>query len=158
MRCVRSMACASTAGFHQGSSRNTYSAAVRFSPSPPAFRLIRNSAHRGVVLERVDARLAVARRAVEVLVADAGLVEAAAHDREQAGELREDQRLVALLAQLVELVEQHVELGAGLADALRVEQAGMAGGLPQPQQRFEHVHLGFAEALATARAAAAYSR
>lgn len=42
MRWVRSIACASTAGFHQGSSRNTYSAAVRFNPWPPAFKLIRN--------------------------------------------------------------------------------------------------------------------
>jgi len=38
-------ACASTAGFHHGSSRNTYSAAVRFKPNPPARRLMRNRSH-----------------------------------------------------------------------------------------------------------------
>src|SRR2546430_929633 len=46
------MACASTAGFHHGSSRNTYSAAVRFNPSPPALRLIRNSLQSGSVWKR----------------------------------------------------------------------------------------------------------
>src|SRR5438270_697570 len=52
MRCARSMAWASTAGFHQGSSRNTYSAAVRFSPSPPAFKLIRNNLQSGLSWNR----------------------------------------------------------------------------------------------------------
>ena len=68
MRCARSIACASTAGFHHGSSRNTYSAAVRLSPRPPALRLIRKSGHVGSVLEALDARGAVARPPVEVLV------------------------------------------------------------------------------------------
>src|SRR3989442_1314132 len=53
MRWVRSMACASTAGFHQGSRRNTFSAAVKLRPSPPAFRLTRKSRHSGSVWKRV---------------------------------------------------------------------------------------------------------
>src|SRR5271169_356508 len=52
MRCVRSTACASTAGFHQGSRMNTYSAAVRFSPTPPAFKLIKKILQLGSVWKR----------------------------------------------------------------------------------------------------------
>jgi hypothetical protein len=52
-------------------------------------------------------------------------VEAAAHQREQRGELREHQRLVPLLDQLGELLQQQVELGAAsAARARRVDQAG----------------------------------
>src|ERR1017187_3043252 len=52
MRCARSTACASTAGFHHGSSRKTYWAEVRFRPRPPAFRLMRNRLQSGAVWKR----------------------------------------------------------------------------------------------------------
>ena len=69
MRCARSMACASAAGFHHGSSRNTYSAAVRLSPTPPALRLTRRTLHAGSVLEARDDGLAIARGPVELRAA-----------------------------------------------------------------------------------------
>jgi hypothetical protein len=43
MRRARSVVWSSTAGFHQGSQWTTVSARVRFSPTPPALRLIRNT-------------------------------------------------------------------------------------------------------------------
>ena len=77
----------------------------------------------GIGLEALDPRLAVARLAVEVLVGDALARRAARARREEAGELREDQRLVALLEDLGELREEHVELGAGLVGAALVDRA-----------------------------------
>ena len=110
MRCVRSIACISTAGFHHGSSRKTYSAAVRFSPTPPALRLIRKSGHAGVALEARDPFRAIAGLTVEVLVDDAIGVEPLPQQREQARELREDERLAALRDQLRESWKQQIEL------------------------------------------------
>ncbi len=43
MRCVRSTAWDSAAGFHQGSSTKTVSASVRVSPKPPALSEMRNA-------------------------------------------------------------------------------------------------------------------
>ena len=68
-----------------------------------------------------------------------------AHDREQARELGEDERLLALLPQARELLEQHLQLGARVAAALRVDERGVARGLPQPEERLEHVDLGSLE-------------
>ena len=96
----------------------------------------------GIVLEPLDPRLAVARLAVEIFVGD--LLAASsrlAHDRQQAGELRKHQRLVSFLEHLLELRQQRIELGAGFLDAALVDQPGMAGRLPQAQQRFEHLDL-----------------
>ena len=52
MRWTRSTAWASTAGFHQGSSRNTYSAVLRVIPVPPAFSDAKNKAGPLVSLNR----------------------------------------------------------------------------------------------------------
>ena len=128
-------------GSTTGSSRNTYSAAVRFSPRPPAFRLIRNRPHRRIGLKPVHRRLPILRPPVEVLVDDAGLVEARAQQREQAGELREDQRLVPFLPHFGELRQQRVELRGRHVLVPRIDQPGMARRLAQAQQRLEHVHL-----------------
>ena len=48
MRCARSAAWSSTAGFHHGSRRNTWSAAVRLRPVPPALQ--RDEQHRRAAL------------------------------------------------------------------------------------------------------------
>ncbi len=95
----------------------------------------------GVVLEPLDPLGAVAGPAVEVFVGEPLGVEPVADDRQEAGELREDQDLVPLLDDLGQLRQEHVELGAGLADAARVDQAGVAGRLAQPQQRLEDLDL-----------------
>ena len=57
---------------------------------------MRNIFGTAVVLEALDARLAIARLAVEVLVGHVRGVEPIPHDGEHARELREDERLVAL--------------------------------------------------------------
>mmetsp|Transcript_2287 Transcript_2287/g.4533 ORF Transcript_2287/g.4533 Transcript_2287/m.4533 type:complete len:254 (-) Transcript_2287:522-1283(-) len=51
IRCALWIACISTAGFHQGSSRNTCEASCRFSPSPPAFSDMRIAATLGSSLK-----------------------------------------------------------------------------------------------------------
>ena len=108
-----------------------------------------------VFLELLDHFLAVAGLAVEVGVADAQLVQAFADQAQHAGELRKHQRLLPAVDDVGEHVAEGVELGrrhvrpAGV-DALLVDQRGVAGGLPQPQQGFEH-H----ERVAAARGAAA---
>src|ERR1019366_3216199 len=50
-------------------------------------------AARRIVLEGVHVRLPIARGAVQVFVADARVIQAGAHDGQQAGELRKYQRL-----------------------------------------------------------------
>src|SRR5262249_21233351 len=56
----------------------------------------------GIRLEPRDTRLAITGGPIEILVADALRLEAAPHDGEEARELGEDQRLVALLEDLAE--------------------------------------------------------
>ena len=56
-----------------------------------------------IVLESIDALLAVARLPVEIFVHEPFLVEPFAHDRQKAGELREDQRLVPFVGHLGKL-------------------------------------------------------
>ena len=104
-------------------------------------RLIRKMRAVGVVLEPLDPLGAVAGPAVEVFVAELLLVEPVADDRQEAGELREDQDLVPFLDDLGELRQEHVELGAGLGGAGRVDQAGVAGGLAEPEQGLEDLDL-----------------
>ena len=67
----------------------------------------------GIGLEPLDLGGAVAGPAVEVFVGDLLLLEPLADDRQEAGELREDQDLVPLLDDLGDRRDQHVELGAG---------------------------------------------
>ena len=43
IRCARSLACRSAAGFHHGSKCTTVEARVKFRPYPPAFKLIRKT-------------------------------------------------------------------------------------------------------------------
>ena len=50
-----------------------------------------------------------------------------------------------LLGHLDELRDQHVELGAGVAGALGVDQAGVAGGLAEPEERLQDLDLGPAQ-------------
>ena len=100
-----------------------------------------------VGLEAVDPLLAVARLAVEVFVDDAAAVEVLFHDRQHARELREDERLVPFGDQLLEVRQQDVELGRRFFVGALADEGRMAGGLPQAQQRFEHVHFALGEAL-----------
>mmetsp|Transcript_4356 Transcript_4356/g.10154 ORF Transcript_4356/g.10154 Transcript_4356/m.10154 type:complete len:205 (+) Transcript_4356:237-851(+) len=53
MRCARWMACNSEAGFHHGSMRKMWSAACKFSPSPPAFSEIRSTLRLGSVWKAI---------------------------------------------------------------------------------------------------------
>jgi len=48
---------------------------------------------------------------------------------------------MSLLAHLLELPHQGVELGAGFADFALVNETGMASGLTQTQQRLESLEL-----------------
>src|SRR4051812_28218684 len=86
-------------------------------------------------LERRHLLGAVAGTAVEILVRKPPGVELLAQDGEEAGELGEDQRLVPLLEDLAQLGEEEVELGARLAQALRVHETRVARRLAQAQQR-----------------------
>ncbi len=91
-----------------------------------------------VLLEADDASLPVGRASVEVFVDRLLLVEPAAEDCQETGELAEDEHLVPLVEHLVELFQQRIELGTRLVHAGVIDQSLMAGGLPQPQQRLEH--------------------
>ncbi len=68
----------------------------------------------GVGLEPLDLGGAVAGPAVEIFIGDLFLVEPLADDRQEAGELGEDQDLVPFLDDFGDRGEEHVELGAGL--------------------------------------------
>jgi hypothetical protein len=116
MRWARSMAWASTAGFHHGSSRKTYSAAVRFRPRPPALRLIRNSGQSGSSgsARRAPAGRACGRRGTRREPASSSR---ACSERQQLGELREHQRLVALVDDLAQLRHSTSSLALGLGGA-----------------------------------------
>ncbi len=151
------MAWASTAGFHHGSSRKTYSAAVRFSPRPPAFRLIRKSGQSGSFWKRSTRASRSRVCAVEVLVGRR-------RARRGAG-ARSPSRLVncentsALWPSSRQLLRVCGSSTSSLADgsspARCVEQARMAGGLPQAQQRLEDLDLGAIDSLAFDLAVAA---
>src|SRR2546427_247821 len=92
-------------------------------------------------LKARDALVAILGPAVEVFVRDAMALKALAHDGKHARELREHERLVALIEHLQQARLQHVEFGRGLPDAPLIEQPGMERRLPKPQQRFEDLYL-----------------
>src|ERR1017187_1582598 len=69
-------------------------------------------AARRVVLETLHMLLTVGRLAIQILVDDPCLVEPLPHDRQQAGELREDQRLMPIFHDFSQAADQHIELGA----------------------------------------------
>src|SRR5262249_32856270 len=48
---------------------------------------------------------------------------------------------------LTELIEEGIEFGAGFAGAFRIDESGMAGGLAQTKQGFEHVDFGLRQAI-----------
>src|SRR5262249_43196289 len=96
---------------------------------------------RRIVLEAIDAGVAVAGAAVAVLVRDLPGVELAADDGEELGELREDERLVPFLDRLAQARQQRVQLRRVRVEAPGVDQAGVAGGLAQAEQRLEHLDL-----------------
>ena len=104
---------------------------------PEPTRLERDEEHRGRALpERRDALGTVAGRAVEVLVGDALGLQPGPHDREEPGELREHQRAVPLLGQLLELLDERVDLGRRRQPGVRlVDQARVERHLPQHGQR-----------------------
>src|SRR5262249_8963473 len=54
-------------------------------------------------------------------------------------------RLVTFFGHIGKMVEQHVQLGARLAVLLGIDQARVAGGLAQPEQRFQDLDLGLAD-------------
>src|SRR5690606_6431562 len=92
-----------------------------------------------VLLEALDARLAVAGRAVEALEGDVSLGELLADEIEQRSELRKDERLLPLLHDRLQVLEEGVELGALVPRGAAIDEAGVAGHLPQAEQRLEHV-------------------
>src|SRR5262249_5918091 len=92
-------------------------------------------------LKTVDPFFSIAGLAVEIFVGEVALIEIAADDGQVARELRKDQRLVPLFQQIRQVQSQRIELGAGSVVVFVVEQGGMAGRLPQPQERLEHVNF-----------------
>ena len=95
MRWARSAACASTAGFHHGSSRNTWSAAVRLSPVPPALSDISITGGPSSAWKRADHLAAVAASSRPAARRRCPPPCSARLDQvEQRGPLREHQRLV----------------------------------------------------------------
>src|SRR5262249_9191353 len=94
-----------------------------------------------IALKALDARPAISRPPVQVLVARAGAVELRPHDVEQTRELREHQRLVSLLADLSQPGQERVELGGGFIPASPVQKPGVASRLTEPQERFEDLDL-----------------
>jgi hypothetical protein len=91
--------------------------------------------------------LPVAGPAIEVEIGDPLAVELPAKEAEEGRELGEHQCLVTLGQDLLELRQEEVELGAGLVGPLGIEQAGMAGCLPEAEQRFQNQDLGASQAL-----------
>jgi hypothetical protein len=83
---------------------------------------------RTVALEPRHALLAVAGLAIQVLVPDARHVEPGPHQRQQRGERREHQRLVARRGHLGDLREQRVELGAAVGGPPLVDEARVRPG------------------------------
>ena len=69
------------------------------------------------------------------------------HDRQHAGELREDERLVPLFDQLFDVRNEDIELCTRIGGGRLVEQSRVTRGLSQSEQRFENVHLGLGQAL-----------
>src|SRR6185369_1602298 len=92
---------------------------------------------RRVVLKAGHASLAILGFAVQILERDAFLLQTLAQDAEQRGELREYQRFVTLLQHAAQLLEQQLDLRAAFTRAFSINQAGVASGLPQAQQRLE---------------------
>ena len=62
--------------------------------------------------------------------------------RQQAGELREDQRLVPFLDHFLQAAARACRAWRWIAGLLLVDQARMAGRLAQTQQGLEHLDLG----------------
>ena len=135
MRCARSAAWSSTAGFHQGSSRKTWSAAVRFRPVPPAFSDTSitggPSALWNAPTTAPRSRVAPSRRTKGIALPGVRL-----DSIEQARPLREDQRLVPVGDGVAERVEQRLDLRRRRR-LLAGHERRVAGGLAQAQQRLE---------------------
>ena len=103
---------------------------MRFSPNPPALRLIRKTGA-APSLKRSNDRGPVAGAAVEVAVRDALGLQPLADLAEEAGELAEHQRPVAAAGHLVQLLEQRVDLGRRQARVGFVDQPGVQAQLAQ---------------------------
>src|SRR5215472_6931963 len=113
IRCARSAAWSSTAGFHQGSSRNTWSAWVRFKPVPPARSETSRTGGPASCWKARHHPGAVDGGAIEAGVVDAGGREARLHQVQERGPLREHQGLVAVGDHALQLLKQEHGLGGG---------------------------------------------
>ena len=122
------MACASTAGFHQ----------CAFNSCAKGLSRNKKRAIR-VLLELADRLLPVIGLPIEIRVADSALIKRFAHDCQQARELRKHERLAAALADLLQLREQHVELGAWPFVVALADEARMARGLAKTQQGLQNL-------------------
>ena len=143
MRCARSIACASTAGFHQGSSRKTYSAAVRFRPSAAGLEADQEQPAVRVGLEALDPRLrgrASGRRGTR-----RRCLAASSAARTIASKLVNCEKTSALCPSSSDLVRAAASstssFALGSAARVVVDQARVAGRLAQAQQRLEDLDL-----------------
>ena len=115
------------------------SAAVRFSPTPPAFRLIRNSG----TSPRWKRRTGVDRSTVSPHQQHVALLfrrQPLTDERQHRGELREQQHPPPFVQKLGQQLHQPVELGRPhlrLLRRLQLQQPRIAARLAQLQQRVE---------------------
>src|SRR5690606_33044975 len=98
-------------------------------------------AHPRIVLEVIDALLAVRGQAVEVLVDVTALIELPPEESDQRSELREDEHLVPFGVDLLEHREERLELARLQIGLAGVDERRVARGLTHAQERFEDVEL-----------------
>ena len=79
------------------------------------------------------------RAAIEILVVDAFLVEARAHQTEKIDELRKHQGTMTVVGEFLHQLDQLFEFGTGYLQLGR-DQIGMAGSAPQTGDFGEHLH------------------
>ena len=95
-----------------------------------------------VGLEPLHTCFAILRPAIEILVRNASLAKLLAQQRQEAGELREDERLVTFVNRLDQPGQQQLQLRRGVAVPFGIDQRRVARRLAQAKQRFEHLQLG----------------
>ena len=117
MRCARSVAWSSTAGFHQRSKWMTWSARVRLRPVPAALSDSTNTGS-SPFWKRADHRLTGAdvRATVQELVADVLLVQVPGEQVAHLGVLREQQDAAALGDDLLHQLVEEAELARTAAE------------------------------------------
>src|SRR3954468_1469961 len=95
-----------------------------------------------------DALLAIAGFAIEGFGDEAFGVEGGANQREHAGELGENQGLMAFVDDFFEARDEQIELSGRFAAARGVDQAWMKGRLAETKKGFEDLDFGAVEAVA----------